>query len=326
MHVKQNLFTVWFLRSTAVLFILSSLAYSVFRYQLARAASVSNRLIQDQSYGFALAVAWPYYTRFPWYSPIGHTCGQALMGLEQYDNALKVLDETRRYTFDYTINLKIGICLEKLHRWEDAFNEYEYVLDYATRNQLAKDGIIRSGGHIAINQIMQIGEHPDPIQLNQLKKFIEGMITKYKPNENLAESLMIVFFLNNDLEQLIQYKEKPKFHRIANKWIAFMTLKKEVKSKHWKKVFRICKKMLDEKNANPTTFLRLYYELKDVQPEDTVWQSQYLFVLGRLYLGGGNFAEAKKCFSKASLENPHDKEILKWLSIAEEQTIEVTKE
>jgi len=200
----------------------------------------------------------------------------------------------------------LGLCYEKLGKWDEAIQEYEYVIDYARKNESAKQGLLRCSTYKLLTRLNSLPNPPDARTIHDEDDLAERIYLKGYHHENILEARSYIFYLQNQkrkLEELTQVKEST---RIANRWIRLLTIRESLTAGEYPAALDLSNDLLDEYGNSPYLLMRLFNELLDLKLTEPDNLAQYHKVLGRLYYQGGNLPKAREELQTALGIRPDD--------------------
>jgi tetratricopeptide (TPR) repeat protein len=294
-------------RVVAIAIIISGISYSGFRYYLDRSAQYGMYLIGIKQYSVAMHTICPLHHKFPWHGNLSHACGLASLGANRMQSALNALINTKSYKFNYIVNVHLGLCYEKLGKWDEAIREYEYVIDYARKNDSAKQGLLRCSTYKLLGRLNTLPNPPDNQIIHDEDMLAESIYLKGYRHQNILEARSYIAYLQNKKKKLKELMENKNSTRIASQWLHLLSIREALSANNYASALEQSNDLLDAYGNSPYLLMRLFTELQGMVFEDPADHvASFHKVLGRLYYQGGNLPKAREELQKTLLLNPAD--------------------
>lgn len=296
-------------RIFAVLIIIFGCMYAALLYHLNRTAQLGFFLVQNNRSHQAIAPLRSLMKKYPWSGELNHVYGLVLMETKQFDRAAEHLEQALKYKFNYIVNEHLGLCYERLGRFDDALDEYSYVLDYANSAPIALQGKARFIAIQTLSRLNQMPNPPDQAALEIEKIQIQKLYSEQFRHFYILEAKMEILYLENNDTQLREWITKKETKNIAPKWLKLLEIRQANVAGNWTLVYQLANELLDSIYTTPQLFMRMAADLKSVPSDNPDDQSKFHIIKGKLYLKGGNHSESLKEFKLALKLNPSDHSI-----------------
>lgn len=286
--------------------------YAGLLYYLNRTVQYGSHLLENKKFGKLFAEVCPMSELFPWYGGLSHVCGLGFMGIHQYRQAVPCLENAGKTKFNYMVNIHLGLAYEQLGRWQEALNEYQYVLDYATSNETAKKGWQRCAIYLLLNRLNSLPDPPDPEVLKEEQSLASKIQDQGYRHANLTEAQMYILYLKNRPDQMEVKRNEPGTNAAASRWLTLARIRDALSGRDWDTVFELSGRMLDAGAGSPYVYMRLFSLLQAARPDTAENTVRYHLLNGRLYHLGGNNEMAREEIEQAGNLDPGNPVVIEW--------------